>query len=259
MTSQERIRIGLALGGGAIRGLAHLGVLTVLEREHIPVDCVAGTSVGSLIGAAYCAGLRAHQLRKLAAGIGWRAVARPTLSSQGFVSFARLERWLVDQLGALDFSSLQTPFAAVATDLESGEPVILREGDLAPAVRASCSIPGIITPVRMNGRLLGDGGISDNVPAAAARALGADYVIGVDICSPSIRRRLGPFGFGFAALENLVRRAGGGVDTADCLISPDLAGMSYVRFSKREELIARGEKAAQEQLPLIRAALTLHT
>jgi NTE family protein len=249
-------RIGLALGGGAVRGLAHLGVLTVLEREGISIDCVAGASVGAVVGAAHCAGLGAQQLKAIAAQLSWRRIASPIWPIQGFVSFTKLEHWLVDLLGDLDFADLAIPFAVVATDAESGAPVVLRAGRLAPAVRASCSVPGVVPPLKMNGRLLVDGGISDNLPVAAVRALGADYVIGVDICRPLIRPRRGPLGIGFAALETLVRRVGGGIETTDCLISPDLAGFSYVRFSQREELIARGIRAAEERLPLLRSALT---
>lgn len=249
-------RIGLALGGGAVRGLAHLGVLTVLEREGISIDCVAGASVGAVVGAAYCAGLGAQQLTVISAQLGWRKIASPTWPIQGFVSFAKLERWLVDLLGDLDFADLAIPFAVVATDAASGAPVVLKEERLAPAVRASCSVPGIVPPVKMNGRLLVDGGVSDNLPVATVRALGADYVIGVDICRPLIRPRRGPLGIGFAALETLVQRVGGGIETTDCLISPDLGGFSYVRFSQREELINRGIRAAEAKLPLLRSALT---
>lgn len=255
MNASGRKRIGLALGGGAAHGLAHLGALAVLERENIPIHCVAGTSVGAVIGAAYCTGRRAAQLTQIARRTGWRKIASLAWTPQGFVSFAKLERWLIETLGDLDFSDLATPFVAVSTDLESGEPVYLREGPLAPAVRASCSLPGIVTPMRMNGRLLVDGGISDNLPVAAVRAMGADYVIGVDICRPAQRRHLGPLGVGVGAVENLVRRVGGGVVDADCLISPDLGRFSYVRFSKRDELIAKGRAAAEKEMPTIRAAL----
>jgi NTE family protein len=252
------LRIGLALGGGAVRGLAHLGVLAVLDRERIPIDCIAGTSVGSLVGAAYCAGLGVENLNQVVAQVNWRTIASLTWPAQGFVSFAKLERWMVKLLGDLDFADLGIPFAAVATDIESGQPVLLREGRLAPAVRASCSIPGIVPPVKMDGRLLGDGVTSDNLPVAAARALGADCVIGVDICRPALRRRWGPLGMGFTALETLAQRAGGGLEAADCLISPDLSGFSYVRFSQRRELIARGIQAAEQQLPLIKSVISGH-
>jgi NTE family protein len=250
------LRIGLALGGGAVRGLAHLGVLAVLDRERIPIDCVAGTSVGSLVGAAYCAGLGVEQLNQIAVLAGWRTIASLTWPVQGFVSFAKLERWLTRLLGDPDFEELKIPFVAVATDLENGQPVWLREGRLAPAVRASCSIPGVVPPVKMDGRLLGDGGISDNLPVAAVRALGADYVIGVDICRPALRQRWGPPGIGFTALETLVQRAGGGLEAADCLISPNLSGFSYVKFSQRKDLIARGIQAAEQQLSLIQSVIS---
>jgi NTE family protein len=256
--SKGKKRIGLALGGGAVRGLAHLGVLKVLSRAGIPIDCVSGTSVGSLIGAAYCAGMALERMEEIAAQIGWRKVASLTWPVQGFVTFAKMERWLVALLGDLVFADLETPLAVVATDLENGEPVILKEGRLAPAVQASCSIPGIVAPVKMNGWLLGDGVVVDNVPVAAARALGADYVIGVDICRPEYHRRLGPLGMGFAALETLARHAGAGVRAADCLISPELAGFSYVRFSQGRKLITLGAEAAEEKLPLIQAALGAH-
>jgi NTE family protein len=258
MLNNERKRVGLALGGGAVRGLAHLGVLTVLEREGIPIDCVSGTSVGALIGAAYCAGIETQEMKEIATRIGWRDMASPTWPVQGFVTFAKMERWMVAMAGDLVFDDLTTPLAVVATDVESGQPVVLRDGRLAPAVRASCSVPGIVAPIKMNGRLLGDGGVTDNVPVAAVRALGADYVIGVDVCRPAHRRRLGPLGAGLTALETLVRHAGEGVHKADCLISPDLSGFSYVRFTRQDALIALGAKATEKKLPLIQAALSAH-
>jgi NTE family protein len=240
-----------------VRGIAHLGVLSVLRREGIPIDCVAGSSVGSFLGAAYCAGADIQFLEDVAERIGWRALASLTCSTQGFVSFAKLERLLIALLGDLDFADLAVPLAVVTTDLESGDPIVLDRGRLAPAVRASCSVPGIVRPISIDGRVLVDGGVSDNLPVAPLRAMGADYVIGVDICRPAHRRHWGPIGIATRSLEILVRRAGGGFISADCLISPDLAGFSYVRFSRREELIARGIAAAEEKLPAIQAALAV--
>lgn len=232
-----------------------MGVLAVLEREQIPIDCVAGASAGALAGALYCAGLSIETLAELSQRVRWRDFARLVWPRRGFVSFEKLERWLVRVLGDLDFSELKIPFAVAATDLGSGESVILREGRVARAVRASCSIPGIVTPVEVEGRLLGDGGISNNLPASAVRSMGAEYVIGVDLFTPSIRQRWGPFGYGFAAIETLVRQAGGGVKMADCVITPRLAGVSYVRFVKEIDLIALGKEAAEEMLPVIKAGL----
>lgn len=249
------MRVGLALGGGAIRGLAHLGVLSVLEHACIPVDCVAASSVGSLIGAVYCAGFSAAELLEIASNVNWLTFASPTWSRHGFVSFDRMTRWLTALLGDPNFDDLPIPFAIVATDMNTGEPVVLNDQRVAPAVQASCTLPGIVKPIRRNGRFLIDGGVSDNVPVSILRAMGADFIIGVDVCRPSFDRRVGPVGISFGAIETLVQRAGGGCAAADCLISPDLAGFSYVSFSRKDELIARGKSATEEALPAIQATL----
>lgn len=253
----ERKRIGLALSGGIARASVHIGVLSVLERAGIPIDCVAGTSAGSIIGAAYCAGLPMPLIRRLATTTSWRAVAKLVWPRRGLVSFAKLEALIEEQLGVLDIRDLSIPFAPVATDMLTGERVIFRNGSLATAVRASCSVPGFVTPVEIDGRLYCDGGVTDNLPVDAARALGADYVIGVDLFVPSFGGKWGPLGIGLAAMENLIRRAGGGLAEADCLIVPDLAGKSYFRFSQSEEFISLGETAAEHMLPVIRDALRI--
>jgi NTE family protein len=251
-----RKRIGLALGGGVVRGAAHVGVLSVLERAGIPIDCVAGTSAGALVGAGYCAGLGIQRIREMALRMRWRDIAGLTWPSRGWITFDKLERWLVATVGDPSFADLKLPFAAVATDMESGQSVVLREGRVALAVRASSSVPGVVTPVELGGRLLGDGLVSNIVPVSAARAMGADYVIGVDILSPLLRRRWGALGFGVTAIEMLAHQAGGGLETAVCLIVPRLAGLSYVRFSKSAELIALGEQAAEEKLAIIQSAVS---
>ena len=252
---EQRKRVGLALGGGGARGLAHVGVLSVLEEAGIPIDYVAGTSMGALIGASYCAGIEIPQLLKNAEDAGWWQISRPSWPRHGWLSFEKMEHWLTDMLGDIDIRDFAIPFAAVATDLETGERVILRDGPVGKVVRVSCSVPGIVTPVEYQGRLLCDGGISDNLPDYAARLLGADYVIGVDVFAPAFRTFLGPVGAMLAAVETLVQHAGGGDLDADCLIVPDLVGTSYVRLSKYKEFIEAGERAAWEMLPTIREAL----
>jgi NTE family protein len=250
-----RKKVGLALGGGSTRGLAHLGVIGVLEDAGISIDLVAGTSLGSIIGAVYCAGYSSTKAIQVAAHMGWWKIAALTWPSGGFFSLNPLERFLVRQLGNISFSDLKIPLAVVATDIDTGKEVILCEGPLAPAVRASSSIPGIIVPARLNGRRLVDGALANTVPVSVVRRMGADYVIAVDILPHSVRKFWGPFGVGFAALEILIQNAGGGLQQADCLIRPDLAGSSYWRFSRWKYLYELGRKQALEILPQIKTAL----
>lgn len=257
MSMNGRKKVGLALGGGVVRGLAHIGVLWVLEKAGVPIDFVAGSSAGSLVGATYCAGLSVEEIYSFGLRMQWWNLARPTWPVRGFVNFEPLGRWLISLIGDLQFNQLNLPYAAIATDLDSGKPVKLCEGRLVPAVQASCAVPGFVEPVKINGRWLGDGSLSDTVPVSILREMGADYVIGVDIFTSSIRPRLGAFGMGFTALEILVQRAGGGIDEADCLIAPKLGGKTYFRFSKRQEMFALGQEAALERLDCIREALDL--
>ena len=249
-------RVGLALGGGAARGMAHAGVIHTLEQEGIPIDCVAGTSVGALIGAAYAAGLRGQALVEQALKIRWRKIARPAWSRRGFVSFERLERRLIDILGDLTFADLSMPYAAVAADLATGEQVVLREGRLAPAVRASCSVPGIVVPVEIGGRLLSDGGVINNLPISVVRELGADIVIAVGLGAPRGRLPASTLQMIFEAFESLLRHAADDPATADVHLSIPVWGLSsMVRTSQVHRLIALGQQTAEDGLPAIRAIL----
>lgn len=252
---ENRKRIGLALSGGVTRGPAHLGVLSVLKREGVPIDCVAGVSAGAIAGALYCAGVDPGQAQATLQDFSWRKLARPVWPVRGWVSFEKLERWLIKMIGDIRFDELLCPLAVVATDLVTGEPVTVRAGKVARAVHASCAVPGFAVPVELSGRMLGDGGSSENLPARAARALGADYVIGVDLFPPRRKLGQGPWGLGRAALENLVRRSSGGLEAADCLIVPDIAELSYLRFGRALDLVALGARATEVQLPRIWAAL----
>jgi NTE family protein len=255
---KKRKKVGLALSGGIARGPVHVGVLAVLEREGIPIDYVAGASAGAWVGAGYCAGLEIPKLRHLSTHTSWRDVVTFTLPTEGLISFARLEALIESEIGCVDIRDLNIPFAAVVTDLDIGEQKILREGRLSTAVRASCSVPGFVTPVKMDdGHHYCDGGVADNLPVDAVRSMGADYIIGVDLFVPTYNRWWGPLGAGAAAIQTLVRLSGGGYKEADCLIVPDLSGASYIRFSRSEEYIRIGEKAAEQAIPMIKAALNL--
>jgi NTE family protein len=248
-------RVGLALGGGVARGAAHVGVLKVLQREQIPVACVSGASAGALVAALFCAGLRLSELEQALKRFGWRHIARPVFSRLGLISFEPMERWLASMIGDVTFAELRWPLAIVASDLESGLPVVLREGRVAPAVRASCTLPGVVVPLERDGRRLVDGCIANSVPVEAARQLGADYVIGVNLFGTVARRANSAPRIGVAALEHLLRRSGGGLEAADCLISPDLGSVSYVRFARSTEAARCGAAASEAQLPALRAAL----
>ena len=255
MTIPANKRVGLALSGGISRGPAHIGVLNVLAQQGIPINCVTGVSAGSIIGAVFCAGVPLEEMNQLALQIGWRRIARLVWPRRGFIHFKKLERFLIDVIGDVEFQQLKIPFAVVVTDLLTGEPVVIGEGRVATAVHASCAVPGFVEPVERDGRLLGDGGVSCNLPGKQIRALGADYVIGVDLMQPHLRRRMGPFRFGAMALETLIQRSGGGLDAVDCLIQPTLAGFNSLAFSRAAYLIERGEAAARQQQDTILAAL----
>jgi NTE family protein len=232
-----------------------VGVLQALCDAEIAIDCIAGCSAGSILGALYCAGLPMEQIRSYVPFISWRRIAELSPSDQGILTFGKLERLMIMLLGDIQFRDLTLPFAVVAMDAITGERLIIRQGRVAPAVRASCSIPGIVTPVEVDGRLLSDGGVVDNLPVDGAQALGADFVIGVDVFEPHYRRSRGPLGKGLTAIETMVRNAGGGVQRADFLIAPKTAGQTYARFSHYRDLISLGEQAAREEIPLLKAKL----
>jgi NTE family protein len=180
----RRRRVGLALGGGGVRGWAHIGVLRVLRELGVTVDCVAGTSAGAIVGAAWAAG-RLDLLEDVVRRFDWKLAARlfteVGLPRSGLLKGERLQRFLDDLIGVGQIADLPLPFAAVAVDLLSCEEVVLRSGRVAEAIRASISLPGIFTPVCREGRYLVDGGLVNPLPVSVARALGADVVIAVDL------------------------------------------------------------------------------
>jgi NTE family protein len=178
----SRPRLGLALGSGAARGLAHIGVLKVLEEADIPVDIISGTSMGALIGAMYAAGVPVAQMEQVALEIDWRSMARlldPIIPLSGLTDGKKLISFIAELLPARDFSELQHPLAVTATDINTGEAVIIKQGDLLEALRASLAFPGIFSPARFGQRFLVDGGLCKPLPTDVARTLGAEKVIGI--------------------------------------------------------------------------------
>src|SRR5580765_6228458 len=176
-----RTGLGLALGGGFSRGFAHLGVLRVLEQNHIPVSYIAGTSVGSILGAAYASGAPLARIIATCRTLRFRDIARWRVSRLGLASNQRLGELVERVFESRQFEDLRIPMAVVATDLNSGEPVVLSHGNLVDAIRASCAFPGLFEPVEIGTRCLADGGLVAPVPTRAARDLGAEFVLAVSV------------------------------------------------------------------------------
>jgi NTE family protein len=256
-----RATIGLALSGGAARGIAHLGVLRVLCEHHVPIDYIAGTSAGALVGGALASGLPLSEIEKIGRALRWRDMGRMTLSRLGVQSNARMEEFLRARLPVTRFEDLKIPFAAVATDLHSGSAVIMRdEGDLPFAIRASCAIPGWYVPVTdSQGRQLVDGGLVANIPSVAARSLGADIVIAVDVNSEGAKF-LGPPQSAIGVLVQsmmVVQRTASShqLQHADLVISPKVGHVRWDEMGRADELIAAGEEAAHAVVEKIKRLL----
>jgi len=254
----NRPRIGLALSGGAARGIAHVGVLRALKENNIPIDAIAGASAGALVGGCYAAGLSIEQLEKMALGFRWRHTQRPSFSRLGLQTNARMERFLRANLPVARFEDLRIPFAAMVTDLRKGELIVLRDrGDLPFAIRASCCIPFFMAPIEdAEGRLLIDGGIVANLPVNQTRALGADIVIAVDVNADGIRffddpkTVLGVLAYTFIAVEHIVsdqERA-----SADFEITPKIGHIRWDQTRRTKELIQGGYEAGLESIEKIK-------
>ena len=247
--------IGLALGGGFARGIVHVGVLKVLEQEGIPVSFVAGTSVGALIGAAYCSGVSPAELEEIAARVRFKDLARWTLSRYGFATNLRMITFLKRILKVHTFEELQIPLAVTATDFGSGEGVVFRTGPLVDAVRASCAYPGVFLPVKVNGRLLVDGMLAHSLPTKPARDMGADKVLAVSLRShwkntEGPRHIFDVIGQCFSIAQDV--NCTQARSCADLVIEPDVTGYRYDDFERSAELVRIGEEATRAAIPAIR-------
>lgn len=253
-------KIGLALSGGAARGMAHVGVIRAFLENNIPIACIAGTSAGSVVGAAYAAGMSIDEIADLGRKLRWRHVGRITLSRGGLQSNARLEKFLRKCLPVSRFEDLQIPFAAVATDLRTGDAVVMREGDLLFAIRASCTIPGVYVPViDPQGRQLVDGGLVAVIPAAVTRQLGADIVIAVDVNSEGatfIESSKSVIGVLLKSMMVVLRSVSHQHhQMSDLVISPKVAHIRWDQLKRVDDLIEAGYAAGVESIPRIRALI----
>ena len=249
-------RVGLALSGGGALGAAHIGVLEVLEAHGIRPCCVAGTSAGSVVGAAYCAGLSLERMKQEALTLRWTNVGRVVRARFGFFDGARLEDYLIRVVGGdRTFDELTIPFACAAADLLTEELVILREGQVAHAVRASCALPGVFTPVEdYEGHFLVDGGLINNLPVSVLHEMGAEYTIAVNLSSAPTSGRERPLRMWeawFLCLDTLLRNTHREAGLADLVIVPDLPNYNIFDLGNVPTYIERGREAAEQAIPRI--------
>jgi len=263
--TEKRPSIGLALSGGAARGLAHVGVLKALSEHDIPVDFLAGTSAGALVAGTYASGMSITEIESIARSLRWRDVGRMTMSRMGVQSNERLEQYLRSRLPVTRFEEFPIPFAAVATDLKSGRGVILQgEGDVPFAIRASCAIPGWYVPVTdEHGRQLVDGGLVANIPSDVARSMGADVVIAVDVNAEGATF-LGPsLSIISVVLQSmmLVQRTASLYQSAvaDLVIKPKIGHIRWDEMRRADELISAGYEAGTESIPEIQRVIAAAT
>lgn len=245
-------RVGLALSGGAVLGFSHLGVIKVLQERGIEIHCVAGTSVGSLVGAFLACGYDWRRMWEIGRNLSWRVLGKVVFPKKGLLDGSYIKRFVETHLGKREIKDLPIPYAAVAVDIERGEEVVFKEGDLGLAVQASCSIPGIFTPVEWKGKILVDGGLKNLIPVDVCKKLGCDIVIAVKLVPGTENRRAENI---FQILLNthdiIVRRIAESSEKCDVDIIPDLSGLNSYDFSQAEELFRRGEEAGKKALPSI--------
>ncbi|NUO71760.1 MAG: patatin-like phospholipase family protein, partial [Frateuria sp.] len=252
-----KLVIGLALGGGAAKGFAHIGVIKMLEASGIHPDVVAGTSAGSVVGALYASGMDAFAMQQAAIALDQASLRDVRLFGGGLVQGQKLQDYIDGQVRQRPIERLRLPFAAVATDLASGQRTVFTRGDTGQAVRASCSVPGVFEPALIGGRRYVDGGVVSPVPVDAARQLGADFVIAVDISARSdgslptdmlgiVGRSVVIMGQHLGAQE-LAR--------ADVVVRPQVNAIGATDFEQRDRAIMEGERAALAAIPLIRTRL----
>ena len=252
--NKRRQIIGLALGGGMARGCSHVGVLRELEKNNVPIDLIAGTSVGSLIGGAYAAGLTPDQIEDLALKISWNDLGRVTISRMGFYDNRRTEDYIKTNFPVTEFEKTRIPFGAVATDIQTGRMVVFTEGSLPLAIRASCAMPIYYTPVMVNGRMMVDGGLVGHIPASVARMMGADIVIAVDVNSQHlpIPQPTHLFTVMAQSLSIMGRSTVSYLYAdADVVIRPQIEHLRPDDLSKAAQMIEAGEEAARRVIPKI--------
>jgi NTE family protein len=252
----ERPRVGLALSGGFARGIAHIGVLRILREAGIPIDFVAGTSVGALIGAAYCAGTSLEEMEQIGTTTNFTDFGRWTPSWLGLATNQRLEKFLARFTPVKTFEEMKTPLAIATTDINAGISVYYTRGPVGPPLRGSCAYPGLFVPIQFEGRMLVDGFLTAPVPVEGALLLGADVVIAVYLEAGNVdqpRTFTDVLSRSFTIIQrhtDLTWR-----QQADVIIEPNVTPFVWDDFTKTPEMVAAGAAAALAVLPQIRAAI----
>jgi NTE family protein len=250
--------LGLALSGGAARGMAHVGVLRALLENNIRIDCIAGTSAGAIVGGAFASGISIDEIAEFGRTLRWRDIGRVTMSRLGVQSNERLEQFLRARMPVSKFEELRMPFAAVATELKTGTPVVMRDQcDVPFAIRASCAIPGWYVPVTDDqGRQLVDGGLVAVVPVSVTRSLGADIVIAVDVNREGAKFLGPPSSVVGVLLQSMlvVQRTASSyqLQMSDLVISPKVGHIRWDEMGRAEELMEIGYAAGIESIPRVR-------
>ena len=250
-------RIGLALGGGAARGFAHIGVIQVLEEAGIRPQLVVGTSAGSLVAALYASGKSGAELAMLALGMDESAITDWAFPGRGVIRGEALARYVREQTGGLSIEKMKLPLGIVATDLDSGQAILFQRGDPGVAVRASSAVPAVFQPVKIGEHEYVDGGLVSPVPVRFARAMGAELVLAVDISSPpegqatgdAMRLLLQTFAIMGKSINHFELR------DADVVLRPRLNGVGSADFAARQRTIMAGREAALAALPELRARI----
>ena len=253
---RQRPRVGLALAGGFARGIAHIGVLRVLQAARVPIDVVSGTSVGALIGCGYCSGCPLDVMQNVGLSTTFADFGRWTPSWLGLATNQRMEKYLARMTPAKTFEELKTPLAIAATDLNAGVSVYYSSGPLAPPLRASCAYPGLFVPIQYEGRTLVDGFLTAPVPVEGVFVLGAEVVIAVYLEAGNLEQPR-TFTDVLSRSFNIIQRHADLAwrQQADVIIEPDVKPFVWDDFSRANEMVAAGEAAARAALPQIRALL----
>jgi len=253
-------RVGLVLGGGGARGIAHVGILKVLAEHRVPIHYIAGTSSGALFGALFSGGMNPYDMGREARLSGWAKLVTFKLSKSGPIFGEGIEKLVRNSIGDVRIEDLRIPLRIVTTDLKTGEKVVISKGNAARAVHASSAIPGLFSPVEFEGRLLSDGLVVDNVPVLVAKEMGADFIIAVDVIPDVILGQWKPNVF--SVIERALDISCRGYSTeskklADIVINPIHKNISALSLDQSDELIRMGEAAALDALPAIRRKLDL--